>query len=78
MLFNKKLILVLALQPILAVVVFSLTYFINEKTESLKTIRVVKPKPPVETIKTIEPVDWDDTTLTSNKKQYLEYLYKQE
>lgn len=78
---RKKLIFILALQPVLAVVVFSLGYTTHEKLVSNKTIKVVDPTPIIDKAKSIkkeEPVDWNETKLTPKKKRYLDYLYTQE
>jgi hypothetical protein len=78
---RNKLILLLALQPILAMVIFSLGYVTHGKVVSNKTIKVVDPTPIIEKAKSIkkeEPVDWNETKLTPNKKRYLDYLYTQE
>lgn len=74
---RKKLIFVLALQPVLAVMIFSLGYVTHNKLVSKKT-KVVEPKPIIEKVKPTDPVDWNKTNLTPNKKRYLDYLYTQE
>lgn len=78
---RKKLIFILALQPVLVVVVFSLGYPTNNTLVSNKTIKVVNPKPIIEKVKSLKkdkPVDWNETKLTPNKKLYLEHLYNQD
>jgi hypothetical protein len=78
---RKKLIFILALQPVLAVVVFSLGFVTHDKLVSKKTIKVVNPKPIIEKVKAIkkdEVIDWNETKLSPNKKRYLDYLYTQE